>query len=132
MTIFGKPLSGYIEFAKIFMDLIFVVGLIRLALSLDGVPNSTARWFSMTVLVWIGVIYYAVRIHTSGFGSYKQLLVVCALQNFVAQTVAIVAIVLAILTNTGNIFSASEFAFGSDGRTWLHVAAHLFIGTTVG
>jgi len=52
--------------------------------------------------------------------------------SFVAQAIAIVGIVLAIATGTGNIFSAPEYAFGSDGRTWTHVASHLFIGTTVG
>jgi len=31
-----------------------------------------------------------------------------------------------------NVFSSPEFAFGSDGKTWLHLGAHLFIGTTAG
>ena len=38
MKIFGKPLSEYIAFAKVFMILIFVAGVTRLALSLNGVP----------------------------------------------------------------------------------------------
>jgi len=42
------------------------------------------------------------------------------------------AIILAIFTGHDNIYSAPEFSFGSDGKTWLHVAAHLFIGTTIG
>src|SRR5262249_506072 len=33
---------------------------------------------------------------------------------------------------SGNIYSAPEYAFGGDGATWLHVAAHLFVGTIVG
>ena len=132
MTIFGKPLSEYVAFAKVFLGLILVVGITRLALSLGGVPDSTAKWFSMTALVWIGVLYYPIRVHTKGFGSYKQLLVLIALQNFVAQAIAIAGIVLAIFTGVGNIFSAPEYAFGSDGKTWLHVGAHLVIGTTAG
>src|SRR5579863_6893692 len=132
MTIFGKPLSQYIAFSKLFLGLILVAGITRLALSLGGVPNSTAKWFSMTVIALIGGVYYAIRVHTSGFGSYKQLLVICTLQNLVAQAIAILGIVLAIVTGTGNIFSSPEFAFGGDGKTWTHVAAHLFGGTTVG
>jgi hypothetical protein len=132
MTIFGRRLSEYVAFSRLFLILILVVGIARLALSLGGVPNSTAKWLSMTVVAWVGVVYYAVRVHTSGFGSYKQLLPVIALLNFVAQAIAIVGIVIAILTGTGNIFSAPEYAFGSDGKTWLHVGAHLVVGTTLG
>jgi hypothetical protein len=132
MTIFGKPLSEYAAFCKTFLILIFVAGIARLAVSLGGVPNSTAKWVSVTVLVWIGVLYYSIRTHTSGFGSYKQLLVICVLLNLVAQAVVISGIVLAIITGTGNIYSAPEYAFGGDGKTWLHVGAHLVLGTTGG
>ena len=132
MTIFGRRLSEYVAFSRVFLILILVAGIARLALSLGGVPNSTAKWFSMTGLAWIGVVYYAIRVHTSGFGSYKQLLPVVALLNFVAQAIAIIGIVIAIFTGTGNIFSAPEYAFGGDGKTWLHVGAHLVVGTTLG
>jgi hypothetical protein len=132
MTIFRKPLSEYVAFCSLFLGLILVVGIVRLSLSLGGVPNSTVRWFTMSGLVWIAVFYYSVRVHTSGFGSYKQLLVICALLNLVAQVVAIVGIMLAMVSGTGNIFSAPEYAFGGDGASWLHLGAHLVIGTTVG
>jgi hypothetical protein len=132
MTIFGKPLSQYLAFCRLFLVLILAAGVTRLALSLGGVPNSTAKWFSMTALSSIGVVYYAIRVHTTGFGSFKQLLVICTLQNLVAQSIAIFGIVLAIVTGTGNIFSAPEYAFGGDGRTWLHAGAHLVFGTTAG
>jgi len=132
MSIFGKRLSEYVDFCKPFLVLIPIVGIVRLALSLSGAPNSTARWFSVTALVWIAVLYYAVRVHTRRFGSYKQLLVISALLNLSAQVIIVGGIVLAIVTGTGNIFSAPEYAFGGDGRTWLHVAAHLFIGTIAG
>ena len=132
MTIFGRRLPEYVEFCGLFLAFIFVVGITRLALSVSGVPNSTAKWFSLTALVWIGVLYYSIRVHTSGFGSYKQLLVICVLQNLAAQAIIISGIVLAILTGAGNIFSAPEYAFGSDGKTWFHVGAHLVLGTTLG
>src|SRR5262245_44837423 len=131
MQIFGRPLSEYVAFCKPFLILIPIVGIARLALSLGSVPNSEAKWISMTVAVWIGVIYYSIRVHTSGFGSYKELLVIVALQNLMAQAVSIFGIILAILTGTGNIYSAPEYAFGG-GNNWLHLGAHLFIGTTIG
>ncbi|MEK6302368.1 MAG: hypothetical protein AABO41_16785 [Acidobacteriota bacterium] len=98
MFIFGKRLSEYVAFCKPFLILILVVGIVRLALSLGGVANSTARWLSITAVIWIGVLYYAIRVHTSGFGSYKQLLPICVLQGIAAQIVIIPAIILAILT----------------------------------
>ena len=132
MTIFGKRLSEYFAFSKPFLGLILVVGIARLALSLGGVPNSTAKWLSTNAVIWIGVLYYSIRVHTSGFGSYKQLLPICFLQMVTAQIVIVPAIILAIFTGTDNIYSAPEYWNGSDGKTWTHVAAHLFIGTTVG
>src|SRR5262245_21025471 len=132
MTIFGKPLSDYVGFCKVFLILLPLVGIIRLTLSLSGTPNETARWFSMTALAWIAVVYYSIRVHTTGFGSYKQLLVIVVLLNFSTQIISITGILLAILSNTNNIFSSPEFAFGGDGKTWLHVAAHLFVGIPVG
>jgi len=66
MTIFGKRLSEYVAFSKPFLGLILVVGIVRFVLSFAGVPNSAAKWFSITVVMWIGGLYYAVKIHTSG------------------------------------------------------------------
>jgi hypothetical protein len=132
MTIFGKRLSEYFAFSKPFLILIVVVGIARLALSLGGVPNSAAKWLSITAVIWIGVLYFSIRVHTSGFGSYKHLLPICVLQSLTAQVIIVPAIVLAIFTGHDNIFSAPEFSFGADGKTWFHVAAHLFIGTTIG
>lgn len=132
MTIFGKRLSEYVAFCKPFLGLILVVGIARLALSLGGVPNSTAKWLSITAVIWIGVLYYSIRVHTSGFGSYKQLLPICVLQGLAAQAIVVPGIILAIFTGKDNIYSAPEFAFGGDGKTWIHVGAHLVLGTTIG
>lgn len=101
-------------------------------MSLGGVPNSTAKWLSITAVIWIGGVYYAIRVHTTGFGSYKHLLPIYVLQSLAAQLIIVPAIILAIFTGKDNIYSVPEYAFGSDGKTWLHVAAHLLVGTTVG
>ena len=131
MTIFGKRLSEYIAFAKVFLALILVVGIARLALSLGGVPDATARWVSITVVMWIGIVYFAIKVHTTGFGTYRHLLPIYFLQSLAAQAVIVPAIILAIVTGRDNIFSVPEFNLGA-GKTWGHVAAHLFFGTTVG
>jgi hypothetical protein len=132
MTIFGKRLSEYVAFAKPFLILILVVGIARLALSLGGVSNSAAKWLSITAVIWIGVVYYSIKVYTSGFGSYKQLLPICVLQGIAAQLIIVPGIILAIVTGNDNIYSIPENFFGSDGKTWLHVGAHLVVGTTIG
>ena len=132
MTIFGKPLSEYVAFAKVFLLLIIIVGIARLALSLAGVENGTVKWLSISVVALLGLVYYSVRVHTTGFGSYKQLLALIVIQSIVAQTIIIAGIVIAIFTGRDNIFSAPEYSGGGDGKTWLHAGAHLLFGVIVG
>lgn len=132
MIIFGKPLSEYVAFAKIFLVLIIIVGVARLALSLAGVENAVVKWLSISVVALIGLVYYSIRVHTSGFGSYKQLLALIVIQSIVAQAIIIIGIAIAIFTNRDNIFSAPEYSGGGDGKTWLHAGAHLLFGVIVG
>ena len=125
MKIFGKSLSDYVRFEGGFLVLILVVGVARLTVSLLGVPNSKAKFLSLTVLFLLGMVYYAVRVHTSGFGSYKQLLPLYFLPVFIGNCIIIAGIAIAILTGRDNIFSAPEFSPGKvDGKTWGHAASH--------
>ncbi|HEV2493242.1 MAG TPA: hypothetical protein VG204_09250 [Terriglobia bacterium] len=127
MKIFGKSLSEYLRFEKGFLILVLVVGLARLGLSLAGVPNATVKFVSLTVLLLLGLIYYSVRVHTSGFGSYKQLLPVLALPVILANLIIISGIMLAMGTGKDNIFSAPEYSGGGNGKTWGHVAGHFIV-----
>jgi len=128
MTVFGKPLSAYVAFSKGVALLVLAVGIMRLALSLGGVPNSTTKWFTMNGVLFVGVIYLAIRVHTTGFGGYKQLLPALVLPNLMLHMVAITGIVTGMITGHDNVFTSPEFAFGGDGKTLLHAGAHLVIG----
>ena len=132
MTVFGKPLSEYVSFAKVILVLIAIVGIARLALSLGGIENATVKWLSISVAALIGLVYYSIRVPTTGFGGYKHLLVLIVLQSILAQAIIIAGIVIAILTGRNNIFSAPEYSGGGDGKTWLHAGAHLVGGIIVG
>jgi hypothetical protein len=126
MRIFGKSLAEYLSFTRGFLILILVVGLGRLLLSILGVPNSAVKFLSLTVLFLVGMFYYSVRVYTTGFGSYKQLLPVLALQVIAGESIVILGIVIAILTGRENIFSIPEYSPGkASGGTWGHVAGHL-------
>jgi hypothetical protein len=124
--IFGKPLSEYVRFERVFLILIVVVGLARLFLSLAGMPNSTVKFLSITVVGLIGIFYYGIRVHTTGFGSYKHLLPLIVIQNVVSHGLIIAAIVLARLTHQVNIYSAPEY--GGNASTRFHVMGHVLIG----
>src|SRR2546426_296370 len=49
---FGKRLSQYLGFQKVWLALIAAVGLARLGLSLAGLRDSTVTFLSMTVVGW--------------------------------------------------------------------------------
>ena len=128
MKIFGKSLGDYVAFTKWFLIFVLAVGVARLALSLAGVPNSTGKWLSVTGALLIGVLYFSVRVHTSGFGSYKQLLPTFVVLSLASQAFVAAAVALAIFTGKDNIFTAPEYSGGGDGKNWSHVGAHLVLG----
>ena len=128
---FGKRYSEYLRFQQLFLGLILAMGLARLGLSLAGLPNSTTKWLSITVVTLAGIVYYGVRVHTSGFGSYKQLLPLVFNQNVLAHSIIAAGIVVAIVTGHDNVFTAPEYSGGGDGKTWLHVGAHVVAGMIV-
>ena len=125
MRIFGKSLAEYARFERGFLILVLVVGVARLAASLLGVPNSQVKFLSLTVCFLLGMLYYAVRVYTSGFGSYKQLLPIYALPVIIGNAIIITGILISIETGKDNIFSAPEFSPGkTSGATWGHIVGH--------
>ena len=128
---FGKSVAQYLGFQKVVLALIVLVWLVRLALSLGGTPNTTAKWVSVTVVLLLGIVYYGVAVHTRGFGSYKQLYPLVLFQSLLGEGLVALAIVLAIFTGQDNIYTAPEYSGGGEGKTWLHVLAHLVIAAVV-
>ena len=130
---FGKRLSQYLGFQKVWLALIAAVGLARLGLSLAGVPDRTVMFLSMTAVGWAAVIYYGVAVHTKGFGSYKHLLPLMIFQVLLVQSIAVAGILLAI-AGFPNIYAAPEFSgppFARSANQWSHALAHLTIGMVV-
>jgi hypothetical protein len=126
---FGRSVSQYLGFQKVFLALIVAVGLARLALSLAGLPDASVRWLSMNAVGWAGALYYGVAVYTSGFGSYKQILPLAFFQTLAQQAVAALGILLSI-AGLPNIYTAPEFSFGVASQ-WLHLLSHLTIGIVV-
>ena len=124
MRIFGKTAGQYLRFAAGVMALVVVVGVARLALSLAGVPVPVTKLFSVTTMSLLGVVYFGVRTHTSGFGSYRQLLPLMVITLGAGSWVSGFAVVLAIITGTDNIYSIPEYSGGGEGKTFFHAFAH--------
>ena len=127
---FGKRLPQYLGFQKVWLALIAAVGLARLGLSLAGLPDSTVKFLSMTVVGWAAFLYYGVAAHRRGFGSYKQLLPLMIFQVVLVQAIAVAGILLAI-AGFPNIYAAPEYSgppFARSPNQWNHALAHLTIG----
>ena len=128
---FGKTVNEYLSFQKIVLALIVLAWLVRLALSLAGTPNASAKWISVTAVLLLGVLFYGVAVHTRGFGSYKQLYPLVLFQSLLGEGLVALAIVLAIFTGRDNIYTAPEYSGGGDGKNWMHVVAHLAVAAII-
>ena len=131
---FGKPYAEYIRFQLPILILVGTVGLVRLALSIAGQPDSIVKFISVTVAGFIGIAYYGLRVRPSGFGSYREMLVLIFNQGLVANGIAILGIGLSVM-GMPNIFDVPEFRgpFATPQTTPLqHALAHLLAGTTFG
>jgi hypothetical protein len=128
---FGKTVTQYLGFQKVVLVVIVLAWLVRLTLSLTGMPNASVKWISVTAVLLLGTLYYGVVVHTLGFGSYKQLYPLVLFQSLLGEGLVALAIVLGILTGRDNIYTAPEYSGGGDGKTWLHVVAHLVVAAVV-
>jgi hypothetical protein len=131
MRIFGKTLGDYLRFAAGVLALVVAMGVARLALSLAGAPVSAVKYVSVTTMALLGVAYLGVRTHTSGFGSYRQLLPLMVITLGAASWVSGFAVVLAMATGSDNIYSIPEYSGGQDGKTFFHAFAHFVIAPFV-
>ena len=132
MKIFGKSISEYFAFQTPIVILILVVGLGRLGLSLAGLPTSTVRWLSLTALSLVGIIYCAVKVPRTGFGTYKHLLPLFVVQAATANIIIAGGIALATITGKENIYSLPDYSGPMAQSPWLHAGAHLLDGFVVG
>ena len=132
--IFGKQYSEYLRFQAPVLIALTVVGLARLVLSLAGLPDSVVKFVSMSVVGLVGIVYYGLKVRPSGFGSYRQMLVLIFNQGLLVNGIAILGICLAV-AGMPNIYDVMEFRgpFATAETTPLqHGLAHLLVGTTVG
>jgi hypothetical protein len=105
--------------------LIAVTFISRLVVGMSGVEIAKTRWVSINIVLLLGLIYCAVNVHLSGFGSYKQLLGLLFIQNAFAHFLIAGGILMAVVTGVDNIYTNPEFFNGNNGRNLTHVFMHV-------
>jgi len=114
------------------MILIVAVGFVRLISSLAGVSDSVVKWFSLTALAIIGIVYCAIQVPRTGFGGYKHLLPLYVMQAATGNLIIAGGIALSAITGKENIFSRLEYSGPMASNQWLHAAGHIADGFIVG
>ncbi len=141
-AVFGKKVEEYVRFERWILILIVVVFALRLGLSLAGVsqaeypvmtrtgiptiPKAT-EWVSINLVLLVGILYCAIAVQTTGFGTYKHLFPLLLLQTTVVHWLVGMGIILGIVTGHNNVFTALEHcgACGADGLKWSHALGHM-------
>jgi hypothetical protein len=123
---FGKKMSEYAGIQGALLAALVVVGVVRLALSLSGLPDATVKWVALNAVLWPGFVYCGLAARRAGF-LYKQLLPLALLQALVFHSVAVLGILLQI-AGFANIYAAPEYSPPAPLSPWIHIAAHLTVG----
>jgi hypothetical protein len=79
----------------------------------------------------VAMFDFAIRTHTAGFGSYRHLLVLLALQILLAELIVAGGIAITAVTGVENVFSIPEFSGGGEISHWMHALTHLLLGPTL-
>jgi hypothetical protein len=108
---------------KAFIAAIFAMGVIRFVLTVSGLPDSFVKYFSMTVLVIAGLLYFALATDT-----HRERLKASYLLIFPYMIVEVAALGYTWASGRQTIFHAKEYSFGTP--IWGHTLGHLVGGLT--
>jgi len=108
---------------KLSIAAIAVMGVIRFVLTISGVPDSTVKYFSMTVIMMIATLYFAVVSRT-----HKERLKAAYLLILPYMTVEVLALGYTWASGRQTIFHAQEYSFGTS--ITVHTIGHLAGGLT--
>jgi hypothetical protein len=108
---------------KVFIIAIALMGVIRFILSVNGVPNQTTKYFSMTAIMIVGLIYFAITKTT-----HMERLKAAYLLVIPYLTVEVLALGFTWATGRQTIFHAAEYSLGTSIP--VHTIGHLVGGLT--
>jgi len=132
MTICGRGLRDHIRLLAPLFGFIAIVWAVRWALDAEGVSPSIVRAFSVTGATSLSVLIAVWLIHTRGFGSYPNVVVSALLLVVFEQLLIVAAIVFAVVSKIGNVFTQSEFSRPNDPDHIKHILGQLTFGVGAG
>ena len=108
---------------KGFIVAIAAMGVIRFALNIGGVPNDIVKYFSMTAVMILGSIYFAIATAT-----HKERLKAAYFLVFPYMTIEVLALGYTWASGRQTIFHAAEYSMGFSLP--VHTIGHLVGGLT--
>ncbi|HEY3129849.1 MAG TPA: hypothetical protein VGL91_10350 [Acidobacteriota bacterium] len=133
MNVGGLSLRDHIRLLAPLFGLIAAVWLLRLVLATAGAPGGLVSVVSVTAAVAISVLLAVLLIHFRRAGSYANVVFSVALLVLFEELLIVAAIGFAVLTGTGNIFTAPEYSFPhADPSQIRHILGHLTFGVGLG
>ena len=108
---------------KFFIAAIAAMGVIRFLLTIAGVPNSVVKFASMTAIITVGMLYFAVVTET-----HKEPLKAAYLLILPYMIIEVLALGYTWASGRQTIFHAQEYSFGVGIRA--HTIGHLIGGLT--
>jgi len=103
---------------QVFMAAIFLMGVVRFALTVSGLPDSFVKYFSMTAVSVAGVLYLGVTTET-----HKDRFKAAYLLIFPYMVVEVAALGYTWYSGRQTIFHAADYSFGTSIA--VHTLGHL-------
>src|SRR6266853_3826933 len=90
-----------------FIAAILAMGIIRFVLTVSGLPDSTVKYFSMTVIIMAGTLYFAIAT-----GSHKERLKASYFLILPYLVVEVAALGYTWASGRQTIFHSADYSFG--------------------
>jgi hypothetical protein len=108
---------------KVFIGAIAGMGVLRFILNMNGVPNETVKYFSMTAIILIASVYFAIVTTT-----HKERLKAAYLIILPYMLIEVLALGYTWISGRQTIFHTPPYTFGVSIGT--HTIGHLVGGLT--
>ena len=108
---------------KVFIAAIATMGIIRFVLNMSGLPNTVVRYFSMTAIMIVGSIYFAIAAAT-----HKERLKAAYLLVMPYMVIEVLALGFTWASGRPTIFHAAEYSLGTSIA--VHTIGHFIGGLT--
>ena len=108
---------------KLCIVAIAVMGVVRFALDAEGVPKDVVKYFSMSAIMMVGAVYFAIATST-----HKERFKAAYLLVMPYMAVEVVALSYTWATGRQTIFHAAEYSLGTS--IGVHTLGHLIGGFT--